>query len=313
MKIVQRCDYIGPATNSMGAERMIESLSTGLVEAGHDVFMWLNPATQTSPVRGATLVSEPPDDADIIHFHGWIPSEDYDKFGKPWVATIHGGGSENDPVWLEKSNNNPHIICVSKFIADRINCSAYAWACSNPDEFIFSEQKNDYFLWMAGTDWGEGKGLFTTLNIAKKLKIKLKVAGIGKNQQIIEAIKSFCDDKIEYIGAINGQHKAEVLSKAKGYILYTRLPDACPRTVSEALLSGTPIISSTNGAMPEILNEKVGFLCKDEQEIIKAIAKIKTINSKHCYEYGLKYFSHSVCAKKHIEFYLNMIENRKVN
>jgi glycosyltransferase involved in cell wall biosynthesis len=308
MKICLDCDYTAPAKDSMGAERMIEALARSLRTMGHDVIMRVNPDSTLTPVPS---VKEIPKDCDIINFNGWIPGESYKKYnshGIPWVVTLHGGGTENDPKWLESLNNNPHIICVSKFISDRINCPAHAWSCSAPEDFIFRREKDDYFLWLAGTDWGEGKGLFTTINLAKKMRFKLKIAGTGRNRNIINLIKRYCDDKIEYVGAVNGKDKAHLIAGAKGFFLLTQLPDACPLTVSEALLSGTPIISSANGCMPELIHKDVGFICRTERDIAKAVVNISKIDPQKCYDYGLENFSADATAKKYLRFYQNMID-----
>lgn len=290
----------------MGAERMIESLAVAFQELGHDVVMKINPNSIDAP---ALVVDKIPDDCDIINFNGWDPANsfsEYSSYGKPWVITLHGGGSETDPLWL-KTVKNPHMICVSKFVADRIGTKAYAWSCSNPKNFKFKEEKDDYFLWMAGTDWGEGKGLWTTISLAKKLRFNLKIAGAGKNTQTLDKIREACDDRIEFVGAANGEKKAELLASAKGFMLLTRLNDACPLTFSEAMLSGTPVIALANGSMPEILDEKVGFLCNNEAEVAKAIMKINTIKPEDCYKYGMENFSGCATGKKYLRFYENMI------
>ena len=67
---------------------------------------------------------------------------------------------------------------------------------------------------------------------------------------MIEKIKSYCDDKIEYVGLVNGKEKAKLFSQAKATILLTQLPDACPVIMAESLMSGTPVIGSIYGAMP---------------------------------------------------------------
>ena len=312
MKICQvRKDYIPPAKDSQGAERVVESLSRGLINLGHEVTIVADDIPKEDfdiPVR--TTI---PLNCDIVHYHGWYAENEYDQVPIPWVATPHCGGMETDPEWLKSAENNKdHIICVSNFVSTRLKCPAYVWTCSDPGHFVFSKDKEDYFLWMAGTDWGEGKGLFTTIQLAKKFRFKLKIAGSGQDLNNIAFIKKSCDDKIEYLGSINGKEKAEILSKAKALILLTNLPDACPTTVGEAMLSGTPVIGSINGAMPELISEKVGFICKTEQEVVKAIVSIKKINPLDCLEHGYKNFTNTVSAVSHLHYYNNMLNFGKV-
>lgn len=309
MKICQVCPYTPPAKDSMGSERIIERVTKGLLELGHEVVMKVNQPSE--PFNLAPIVSDVPKDCDILHFHGWDPfasKNEYDSYGIPYVITMHGGGMETDARWMESVSRNPNIICVSKFISDRLKCPAYVWSCADPQEFKFNSQKGDYFLWMAGTDWGEGKGLFSTIAMAKKLRFRLKIAGTGKNKEIINQIKSLCDNKIEYVGALNGKEKAEALAFAKALILLTKLPDACPATVSEALISGTPVIGSNFGSMPELITDKTGFVCKNDSEFARAINSIQKINPYDCVKYALENFNYTVAAEKYLQYYNNVIK-----
>jgi len=311
MKICQVYNYVAPAKDSMGAQRVCESLTKGLVDLGHDVVMKIDPRSTNSP---APVVEEVPEDCDIIHFHQWEPGViDYDSYDKPYVVTIHGGGTPEPKSWHDATRGNPHILCVSKFISDHVGAPAFVWEASSPENFIYSEKKENYFLWMGGTDWGENKGIFSTIRLAKKFRFNLKIAGTGQNQYNIQKIKSFCDEKIEYLGAINGKEKAEILSKAKALILITQLPDACPVVMGEALLSGTPVIGSTNGAMPEVISKDVGFVCHGDTEFAKAIFSINKIKSSTCREYALKNLSSEASAKKHLMYYEKMIKYGDVN
>jgi glycosyltransferase involved in cell wall biosynthesis len=305
MNVTQVCNYVAPAKNQMGAERIVERLSKGLVSAGHAVSMLLHPNTKETPVMGAELVTEIPLETDIVHFHGWEP-EEYENTNLPWVTTIHGYSLHQKP---EKAIKNKHVVAVSRFAAEQIKAINYVWNCADPDEFVFEPNKDNYFLWMAGTDWGEGKGLISTIILAKKLGINLKIAGTGNNREIIDFIKSNCNRKIEYIGPINGTEKAEVLRKAKGLFLLSRLPDACPVTVSEALMCGTPVLASSNGSLPEIvLNGITGFICKNQAEEIRATINIDRISPEACRDYALRNFSIEKSVDNYVQIYSKIIE-----
>lgn len=293
------CDYTFSAKDSAGSERVVEALTKGFVKLGHETVMHINPNSIGAPTP---IVTEIPQDFDIVHCQG----ENFSNCGIPWVSTVHGGGNDPpDSPWKK----NPHFICVSKFICDLVGKKQFVNSCVDPDDFIYSDKKDDYFLWISGTDWGwTNKGLDIAISLAKKMGFKLKIAGTGKNQQIINEIKRHCNSKIEYLGAVNGKEKAELISKAKAFIFYTRLNDASPLTVPESLISGTPIIGSTNGSLPElIINGQTGLLCKNENELPKAVATISRINPKDCRQYALEHFSNVVACEKYLKLYNNMI------
>jgi glycosyltransferase involved in cell wall biosynthesis len=307
MKIVMHCEYTGPAKDSMGSERVVEALTKAHLEMGHEVVMFLKPDSDASKLP-APLVDHIPEGFDIIHAHGGDPKV-LDGFGIPWVSTLHGGGS--DPAGSHW-HNNPHYICVSDFICKLSQNKAFVHSCVDPTDFIYKEKKQDYFAWIAGTDWGEGKGLFTAIQLAKRMNLKLKIAGIGKNQEIINSIKSFCNDKIQYLGALNGEEKAEFLANAKALLFYSKLPDACPLTVAEALISGTPIIGSANGSLPELIKENCGIICQNEIELPRATMRVNKLKPEDCRKYALEHYSHTVAAKKYFSYYESMIAHGTV-
>lgn len=307
MKICIDCNYIAPAKDSMGSERVVEALARALVHLKHEVVMRLHPASKNTP---APLVSEIPSDCDIVHFNGWNPGFTYPL---PWVVTIHGGGTELDPQWLASVSNNPRIICISEFIRKRLNGVNVIHNCIDPDEFTFKEKKSNYFLWLAGTDWGESKGLFSSIMLAKKLGLNLKIAGTGQNTETIEQVKSFCDSKIEYCGAVNGKEKAELLANAKAILNIGPIPDAFCLVNAEALVSGTPVIARNVGAHSEILNSDVAFLCDTERDIIKAISKIGSIDKKKCRDFAISRYGHIKIAEKHVQLYQSMIRYSEEN
>jgi len=65
----------------------------------------------------------------------------------------------------------------------------------------------------------------------------------------------------------SGDEKAELLAGARALLLPTKLNDACPLVIMEALVSGTPVIASGNGACPELVSGEVGFLCRGEANL----------------------------------------------
>jgi glycosyltransferase involved in cell wall biosynthesis len=305
MKIIQVCDYVPPAKDAMGAERIVERIAKGLVQLGHEVALKVDPKAYLCPVDGATLTQNVKG-ADVLHFHGWDPDH-YDSFGIPWVATIHGYQLHQAQKQAYRMKN---VVAVSQFAARSIGATQYVWNCADPEEFQYEPKKDEYFVWLAGTDWGEAKGLFTTIDLAKKLKIPLKIAGSGSNRDHIERIQEACDDKIEYLGSVNGAEKVNLIQKAKALFLFTRVPDACPCVVSEAMMCGTPVIGSKNGAMTEIVTHNMtGFTCTSFAEFVRAVRTIDRIAPKVCREYAEKFYSINESARRYTRIYEKIIDH----
>lgn len=313
MIICQKCDYLFPAHGPAGAERICESLCRGFVKLGHKVYLCCKKGSTTD--TGAIIVNNIPEDTEIIHHHGFDTNklQEYKSWGKPWVSTTHGGAMEP----LEKMKDfmaHPNNICVSKFVADRLNCKAFVHNCSSEESFIYETQKQNYFLSMASFGWGWQKGLDIFISLARKIKkYDFYIAG-ASNTEFANMIKDMCknDNNIKFIGEINRKEKAQYIAKAKALIIPTHLADACPTTVSEALISGTPVIGSINGSLPELVNPSIGFVCKNEIEYIKAIMNIGKINPETCRQYALENYSDIAACKKHLTYYTKMLKTKSL-
>jgi glycosyltransferase involved in cell wall biosynthesis len=316
MIICQYSPYLYPAKASAGAERYCEALCRGLVKLGHKVYLYGKEGSQTN--TGAIVVNSVPDDTDIIHVQGFGPEHSYNHFKQPWVGTIHGGGGlgmESSPQWLKSMDNHPNAICVSKFVSDRINCPAYVNSFVSEEDFMFVPNKMGYFIHIAGFGWEWGKGLDTFIMIAKKMKwLQFRIAGAGGRPEFAEHIKKICSQEpnIKFIGEINGDNKTAYLAPASALLFPTKLPEAGALVIPEAFMCGTPVIGSKNGCLPEYINEKVGFTCETEADYIKAILNIKKIDTNYVRQYALDNHSDIAGAKKYLQYYENMIKNRRV-
>lgn len=306
MKIAQVCNYVAPAKDSMGTERVVERLTKGLLQRGHSVQM-VCASGSICPVEGAEITQRISNDVDFVHYHAWEP-DIFTKTPYPWAATIHAATPYKQK---ELAVRNPHVIAVSRFAAKSMEANQHVWNCADPDEFVFEDQKDDYFVWIGGTDWGEEKGVFSAIDFAKLFKFKLKIAGTGKNKYIIQGITADCKgtNNIEYLGAVNGQAKVKLLQKARALLLFTRLEDACPVSITEAMMCGTPVIGSTNGALPEmILNNVTGFTCDTFYDVVCAFKKIDRISPRTCRDFAMTHFSIDACARHHEFIYKRIIQ-----
>jgi glycosyltransferase involved in cell wall biosynthesis len=306
MKICHVLKYTAPARDAQGTQRVLEAIARQQKKDGHEIYLYINKDSVTDI---GTIVGRIPIDCDVVHYHAEMPS-DYGHFENkfPWIATPQGGGTDTPDIVEKYKDYCSHFVFVSRFCANIYNSNCFIHNCADPKDFIFRDKKDDYFLWIGSTDWGDQKGIGQSILIAKKMGLKLKIAGGGKNQSIIDCIKSNCTNKIEYLGFVNGKEKAELIAGARGLFMLGLIPDACPVTVIECLASGVPIIASPAGALPEMVNEKVGFICNNIVELQRAVANIGKIKSQDCRDRFFSVFSPKVVSDRYISVYRNVID-----
>ena len=312
MRILLSSDHEFPAANPNGSGLhpkkfpsgsgyiLHDLLAKGLAELGHEVFYLVRRSHADAPA-GVNLIFEPVQDVDILHTISGRDAALIEESQKPWVATCHMDertrGRERDPV-------SQNWIYVSRTLAQLHESERYVWNGVDPAEYIYSESKDDYFLFMSTMDWGTHKGLDVVLSLSKQLGFKLVVAGTGESYERIAKVQEMCDAAgAKYVGDVRGKEKAELLAGARGFLFPTKLDEAFGLGMVEALMSGTPVICSDRGACPEIITPDVGFTCSNQDQYIAAIEKISDIDSRACREKAMRDYHYHAMAANYVREY----------
>lgn len=281
----------------------------GLAELGHEVFYLLRQGADKPLPDGVTLVSEPIMDVDVLHT---ISDRDLDLVQlrqacrKPWVTTCH---LDLRARGMERVPTTENWIFVSRTLAELHDRHRYVLNGIDPAEYIYSESKEDYFLYMSTMDWGTKKGLDVVLSLASKLGFKLVIAGTSNDDESINRVAEMCREiGASYVGDVRGKEKAELLAGAKGFLFPTKVDEAFGLGMAEALMSGTPVICSDRGACPEIISPDVGFVCKDEDDYVAAINNIASISPQTCRAKAMREYHYLKMAADYVVEYQKEIE-----
>ena len=323
MNIAMFSNSIVPPKYYGGIERVIYWLTKELAAMGHRIYFF-GPYGSEVPFAEKIFyltdhngdinkhVSDGslkvPGDTDIIHLHG-LASIDSDF---PVLKTIHGY------PFLENGT-----VCVDKY--DRFDeyCSflsnAHRNACGRPDnpyvyngldlnDYIYSEDKDEYFLFLGKVDWNV-KGLSVALKIAVNQNLKLIIAGDFIDDSFYEMeLKPRLTKDIQYIGPVGGKEKANLMAKARALLFPTLWPEPFGLVAIEAMASGTPVLTSINGAMPEIMRHGVtGFMARTEEEMEGQIKYIDQIDPKKCRGHVEKHFTARRMSQDYIRSYNHVI------
>jgi glycosyltransferase involved in cell wall biosynthesis len=267
---------------SAAGQRVHDWLAKGLGELGHEVVYVLTGDVAGEAPTGVRVTRQL-EDGDILHTYAMRNPEVIAAWRGPWVASCHvdprSRGIEPDDRW----------IFVSRTLAESCGRERFVLNGIDPSEYVYSEAKGDYVLFMSSMDAAIGKGLDIALAAAKLAGVPIVVAGTGTTEESIAIAERLCaEGGATYLGDVQGDEKADLLAGARALLLPTRLNDACPLVIMEALVSGTPVIASHNGACPELVTSDVGFLCRGEREFAEAIGRIGEISPATCREKAVR-------------------------
>jgi glycosyltransferase involved in cell wall biosynthesis len=174
----------------------------------------------------------------------------------------------------------------------------------DPSDYFYSEAKDDYFLFMSTMDWGTSKGLDVALSLSKRLGFRLVIAGTGKDYDSINRVAEMCKEVgALYVGDVRGKRKAEILAGAKALLFPTKLNEAFGLGMVEALMSGTPVITSDKGACPEIISPDVGFVCKSDEEYENAVMRAGDISPRACRDKAIREYHYLRMAADYLNEY----------
>lgn len=231
---------------------------------------------------------------DLIHNNFDFLPLTYSKLIKtPMLTTIHGFSSPKILEVYRKYNNLSRYVSIS--YSDRnsdLNYTANVYNGINTDEFDFYQQSKEYLLFFGRLH--PEKGVYEAIEIAKKSKRKLIIAGIIQDQTYFESkVKPYINDEdIIFKGNIGPNERRVLMGNAYALLHPISFDEPFGLSVAEAMFCGTPVIAFNKGSMPEIIeNKKTGFLVKDTDEAAHAVRNVCYINRKYCNEWATSKFS----------------------
>jgi hypothetical protein len=311
MKILFTCDHTYPLPRtgvgrnpkpmpSASAQRIHDWLGKGLAELGHEVVYVLEEEPAGEPLPGVRIVRAPEHDADIVHTYAMRAPHWEASWRGPSVATCHldprtRGIHVIPDNWIFASGTMARTFGSTRFVINGID----------PSEYRFSALRGEYLLFLSAMDRHLDKGLDLALAVAREAGMPLIVAGTGGTREVIDTVARLCASYggAEYVGDVQGDEKADLLAGARALIFPSRLNEVCPVTVGEALVSGTPVITSASGGLPEIVKSEMGIICRTFEEYVTAVAEIDRFDRHVCRASALRDFHYLRMARDYVAEY----------
>ena len=167
----------------------------------------------------------------------------------------------------------------------------------DPADFVFRREKDDYDVFIGRLHGA--KGYRWAIEGAKRTRRRLVLAG-GWRPSFSRYVK--------YVGTVDGPRKAALLAGARSLWMPALWDEPFGLTNIEALFSGTPVLGTRRGALPEILTPEVGALCDTVDEMIEASRTISTRDPGACRAHAERYFTHRVMTEAYLRVYRCLID-----
>lgn len=292
------------AVGGLAGHAVSDALAKGLGELGHEVFYFLGGGSALPMPPGVSMLSSPLWDVDVLHITtSGVYGNEATARGKPWVLTRHVDLATQG---MDREQARDNWICVSRYLAGVYGSDRYVLNGIDPSEFIYSEKKEDYFLFVQGGSLGYArtKGMDIAMDVAGKLGLRLIIAGNSAESALLKHYADKCKERqVEFAGPVWGAAKAKLFAGARALLHPTRLPESFGIVAAESLMSGTPVICSDNGACPELVTPDVGFVCREEADYLNAVANIDTISPQACRNRAMNNYHYLRMAEGYVEQY----------
>ncbi len=198
-----------------------------------------------SPTTDFRLDPWLPDDMDVVHFHSRVAG----RLDLPNLTTIHGNG--------EPGSFGPTDVFVSRDHMRRMRGGNFVYNGVDPADYEFRADKTDQLLFL-GLASRRVKGVDRAIRVAKLADRRLLIAG-GRGLTL--------DRRISWGGLVDDVQKRDLLAGACALLNPIRWQEPFGLVVIEALVSGTPVLASPLGAMPELVTPRVGALCETDDGV----------------------------------------------
>lgn len=143
-------------------------------------------------------------------------------------------------------------------------------------EFAYSETKQGYLLFLGRVN--EGKGIHIATQLAEKVGKPLVIAGPGSRGMV------------GGLGAVGPIKRKTLLRDAEAVICASTFLEPFCGVQIEAMLSGTPVISSDRGGFAEYnVHGTTGYRCKTFEQFTWAARNIDRIKPSDCRAWGEKF------------------------
>jgi glycosyltransferase involved in cell wall biosynthesis len=169
-------------------------------------------------------------------------------------------------------------------------------------DFEYRADKDDYFLFLGRV--GPGKGVHLAMQIVEAVGGRLIVAGPGSLDGLGTRTTRPVAEYVEHVGVAGVETRRKLLSKAKAVLLPSLFVEPFCGVQVEAMLSGTPVISTDWGAFAEYnLHGVTGYRCRTFEHFVWAARNIGDISPAVCREWAADNFSMQRVGEMYDEYF----------
>ena len=256
------------------------------------------------------------DEFDLIHNgFDFLPLTYSGLVATPLITTIHGFSSPRIVPVYERYDAATHYVAISD--ADRHPSLHYAATIHHGIDtasFAVHPAPGDHLLFFGRIH--PDKGTARAIEIAHRCGRRLDIAGIIQDEQYFRAeVEPHVDDRnVRYLGPVDASERSATLGAAHALLHLIDFEEPFGYSVVEAMACGTPVIASTRGSMPELVDQGVtGYLVDDDDdETVRAVAEAARLDRAAIRATAIRRFDTRRMIDEYVATYRAVLAGRDV-
>ena len=123
------------------------------------------------------------------------------------------------------------------------------------DAFTFSAEPEDFLLFLGRIH--PDKGTHRAIDVARRVGVPLVIAGIIQDAEYFDTCVAPMVDgvAVSYVGAVEPAERDRLLGSARALLHLISFEEPFGLSVVESMATGTPVIATPLGSMPELIRD----------------------------------------------------------
>lgn len=238
----------------------------------------------------------------------------------PVLHTVHGPVDDAQAGFLDSLQGQVSLVAISD--SQRAGCPRLPWLATIHNAVDMrqlltarADEKEGYLLCLARVcpDKGQHLAIEVARRLGKRLVLAGKVEATAGSRTYFEShVRPFIDgDRVRHLHNVSGAAKALLLARASALLAPIQWDEPFGLSVVEAMASGTPAISMSRGAAPELIVPGVtGHLVENVDQMVDAVRRCEHIDPLQCALVTRRRFSPEAMAEGYVTVYEQLREGR---
>lgn len=314
-------------------ESLVWAMSEGLTAAGHEVTVFGADGSEVTGELVATLPGpyardgspgnwhlcewinvcraiEESDRFDIVHFHSYLWALPLEALGRaPMVHTLHIWPYEDD-AFLWRAYPRARVTALSRAQWSNfpdLEPVAVVPHGIDPHRFPARGRSDGYACYLGS--FRAGKGPLEAIAAARAAGMPIVLAGPG-SPWFTEHVAPLVDgDTVRYIGPVAGKDRSDVLGGAAVLLAPYTSPEPFGLVLIEAMMCGTPAVTTAVGAAPEIVDPGItGVVVADPAQLPEAVVRAAELDRTAVRRRAEERFSVERMVNGYLEVYEGIVQ-----